>query len=134
MKARRSPQLDKDWYNKLTNIVFITDQYDSTISLSESLGHMIQHLNTNSRNKLEQKIYQKLETERDGKKLGKWLNQLNGLAIETRWHASECYRNTLIPMLDDNGCKKLLLSASDLHLHFHDQAPQDSRLCAADGQ
>ena len=122
MKSRRSPQLDKDWYNKLTNIVFITDQYDSTISLSESLGHMVQHLNTGSRNKLEQKIYQKLETESDGKKLGKWLNQLNGLAIETRWHASECYRNTLAPMLDSNKWKEYLLEASDLHLHFHDQA------------
>ena len=69
MKSRRSPQLDKDWYNKLTNIVFITDQYDSTISLSESLNHMIHHLNTSSRNKLEQKIYQKLETEPDVKNL-----------------------------------------------------------------
>ena len=91
MKHRRSPQPDKDWYKKLTNIVFITDKYDSTISLPESLNHMIDHLNTGSRSKLEQKIYQKLETESDGKKLGKWLNQINGLAIETRWHASECY-------------------------------------------
>lgn len=122
MKARHSPQLNKDWYHKLSNIVFITDKYDSTISLSESLGHMINHLNTGSRNKLEQKIYQKLETEADGKKLGKWLNQLNGLAIETRWHASECYRNTLASEVDDDKCKKLLLEAADLHLHFHDQA------------
>lgn len=122
MKSRHSPQLNKDWYHKLSNIVFITDQYDSTISLSESLDHMIHHLNTDSRNKLEQKICQKLETEPDGKKLGKWLNQINGLAIETRWHASECYRNTLVTMLDDNTCKKYLLEASDLHLHFHDQA------------
>ncbi len=122
MKSRHLPQLNKDWYDKLSNIVFITDQYDSTISLSETLGHMIHHLNTNNRNKLEQKIYQKLETESDGKKLGKWLNQINGLAIETRWHASECYRNTLVPMLDNDNWKKLLLEASDLHLHFHDQA------------
>ncbi len=122
MKLRRAPQLDKDWYNKLTSIVFITDPCDSTISLPESLGHMIQHMNTASRNRLEQKIFHKLETEPDGKKLGKWLNQLNGLAIETRWHASECYRNTLAPMLDDDKWKKLLLEASDLHLHFHDQA------------
>ena len=122
MKSRRSPQPDKDWYNKLTSIVFITDQYDSRISLPESLDHMVHHLNTGGRNKLEQKVYQKLETEPDGKKLGKWLNQINGLAIETRWHASECYRNTLIPMADDNKCQKLLLEASDLHLHFHDQA------------
>ncbi len=71
MKLRRAPQLDKDWYHKLTSIVFITDPRDSTISLPESLGHMIQHLNTGSRNKLEQKIYHKLETESDGKKLGK---------------------------------------------------------------
>ena len=69
MKLRRLPQPDKDWYNKLSNIVFITDKYNSTISLSESLNHMIQHLNTSSRNKLEQKIYQKLETESDGKNL-----------------------------------------------------------------
>lgn len=62
MKSRRSPQLDKDWYDKLGNIVFITDKYDSVISLSESLNHMIRHLN------------------------------------------------------------KLLLEASNLHLHFHDQA------------
>lgn len=122
MKRGRSPRLDRDWYHKLTNIVFITDPYDSTISPSESLNHMVRHLNTGSRNKLEQKIYQKLETEPDGKKLGKWLNQLNGLAIETRWHASGCCRNTLAPMLDDDRCKKLLLEASDLHLHFHDQA------------
>lgn len=122
MKFRHSPQLNKDWYNKLSNIVFITDKYDSAISLSESLNHMIHHLNTSSRNKLEQKIYQKLETEQDGKKLGKWLNQLNGLVIETRWHASECYRNTLVPMFDNNEYKKFLLEASDLHLHFHDQA------------
>lgn len=122
MKHRRSPQPDKDWYNKLTNIVFITDKYDSTISLPESLNHMIDHLNTGSRSKLEQKIFQKLETESNGKKLGKWLNQINGLAIETRWHASECYRNTLTPMLSDDKCKKILLEASDLHLHFHDQA------------
>lgn len=122
MKSRHSPQLNKDWYHKLSNIVFITDKYDSTISLAETLKHMIQHLNTSNRNKLEQKIYQKLETEPDGKKLGKWLNQINGLAIETRWHASECYRNTLAPMFDNNNYKKLLLEASDLHLHFHDQA------------
>lgn len=122
MKFRHSPQLNKDWYNKLSSIVFITDPYDSTISLSESLGHMVCHLNTRSRNKLEQKICQKLETEPDGKKLGKWLNQINGLAIENRWHASECYRNTLVTMPDDNNCKKFLLEASDLHLHFHDQA------------
>lgn len=122
MKSRHSPQLNKDWYNKLSNIVFITDKYDSTISLAESLNHMIHHLNTSNRNKLEQKIYQKLETEPDGKKLGKWLNQINGLAIETRWHASECYRNTLVSMSDNNKYKKLLLEASDLHLHFHDQA------------
>lgn len=122
MKSRRSPELDKDWYHKLTNMVFITDRYDSTISLAESLVHMVDHLNTDSRDKLEQKIYQKLETEPDGNKLGKWLNQLTGLAIETRWHASECYRNTLAPMLDDDKWKKLLLEASDLHLHFHDQA------------
>ena len=122
MKFRHSPQLNKDWHNKLSNIVFITDKYDSAISLSESLNHMIHHLNTSSRNKLEQKIYQKLETEPDGKKLGKWLNQLNGLVIETRWHASECYRNTLVSMFDDNEYKELLLEASALHLHFHDQA------------
>lgn len=122
MKSRHSPQLNKDWYHKLSNIVFITDKYDSTISLAETLKHMIQHLNTSNRNKLEQKIYQKLETEPNGKKLGKWLNQINGLAIETRWHASECYRNTLAPMFDNNNYKKLLLEASDLHLHFHDQA------------
>lgn len=122
MKSRHSPQLNKDWYHKLSNIVFITDKYDSMISLAETLNHMIQHLNTSNRHKLEQKIYQKLETEPDGKKLGKWLNQINGLAIETRWHASECYRNTLAPMFDNNNYKKLLLEASDLHLHFHDQA------------
>ena len=122
MKFRHSPQLNKDWYNKLSSIVFITDKYDSDFSLSESLNHMIRHLNTSSRNKLEQSIYLKLETELDGKKLGKWLNRINGLAIETRWHASECYRNTLVPMFDSNKYKKLLLEASDLHLHFHDQA------------
>lgn len=122
MKSRRLPQPDKDWYNKLSNIVFITDKYNSTISLSESLDHMIRHLNTGSRNKLEQKVYQKLESEPDGQKLGKWLNQINGLAIETRWHASECYRNTLVTMVGENKCKELLLEASDLHLHFHDQA------------
>lgn len=83
---------------------------------------MIHHLNTSNRNKLEQKIYQKLETEPDGKKLGKWLNQINGLAIENRWHASECYRNTLAPMFDNNKYKKFLLEASDLHRYFHDQA------------
>lgn len=120
MKFRHLPQLNKDWYNKLRNIVFITDKYDSTISLSELLNHMIHHLNTSGRNKLEQKIYQKL----DGKKLGLWLNKINGLTIETRWHASECYRNTLVPMIDNNNCKKLLLNASDLHHHFHDQAWQ----------
>lgn len=122
MKFRHSPQPNKDWYDKLTSIVFITDKYDSTISLSESLNHMIRHLNTGGRDKLEQKIYQKLETESDGRKLGMWLNKMNGLAIETRWHASECYRNTLAPMLDNNTYKKFLLEASDLHLHFHDQA------------
>ena len=122
MKSRRSPQPDKDWYNKLSNIVFITDKYNSTISLSESLDHMIRHLNTGSRNKLEQKVYQKLETEPDGQKLGKCLNQINGLAIETRWHASECYRNTLVTMTGENKCKELLLKASELHLRFHDQA------------
>lgn len=53
-----------------------------------------------------------------------WLNKINSLAIETRWHASECYRNTLVPMFDDGKYKKLLLEASDLHLHFHDQAWQ----------
>lgn len=124
MKSRHSPQLNKDWYHKLSNIVFITDHYDRTISLSESLKHMVCHLNTSSRNKLEQKIYQKLETELDGKKLGMWLNKMNGLAIETRWHASECYRNTLAPMLDNDQYKKYILKASDLHLHFHDQAWQ----------
>ena len=72
MKARHSPQLYKEWYHKLSNIVFVTDKYDSKISLSESLDHMIQHLNTDSRNKLEQKIVHKLETEQDGRKLGKW--------------------------------------------------------------
>lgn len=122
MKFRHLPQLNKNWYNKLRNIVFITDKYESTLSLTESLNHMIQHLNTNSRNKLEQKIYQKLESEPDGKKLGQWLNRMNGLAIETRWHASQCYRNTLLPQLDNNECKTLLLKTSDLHLHFHDQA------------
>ncbi len=122
MKSRRLPQHDKDWYNKLSNIVFITDKYNTTISLSESLNHMIRHLNTGNRNKLEQKVYQKIETEPDGQKLGKWLNQINGLAIETRWHASECYRNTLVTMVDENKCKELLLEASDLHLRFHDQA------------
>ena len=124
MKSGHSPQLNKEWFNKLRNIVFITDKYDSAISLSESLNHMIHHLNTGSRNKLEQKIYQKLETEPDGRKLGLWLNKINGLTIETRWHASECYRNTLVPMPDNNKCKKILLEASDLHLHFHDQAWQ----------
>lgn len=122
MKFRHSPQLNKDWYHKLSNMVFITGKYDSTISLSESLQHMIHHLNTDSRKKLEQKICQKLETEPDGKKLGMWLNKMNGLAIETRWHASECYRNTLAPMSHNADCKKLLLEAADLHLHFHDQA------------
>ena len=122
MKRGRSPKIDKEWYQKLTSIVFITDPYDSTISLSESLQHMIHHLNTGSRDKLEQKVYQKLETEPDGKKLGKWLNQLNGLAIEARWHASECYRNTLGPMANDDRCKKYLLEASGLHRRFHDQA------------
>lgn len=122
MKSRRLPQLDKDWYNKLSNIVFITDKYESPFTLSEALEHMLRHLNTGSRDKLEQKIYQKLETEPDGKKLGKWLNQMNGLAIETRWHASECYRNTLTPMLSDDKWKKILLEAAGLHLHFHDQA------------
>lgn len=124
MKFRHLPQLNKDWYHKLSNIVFITDKYDSTVCLPEVLNHMIQHLNSDSRNKLEQKIYQKLETEPDGKKLGMWLNKMNGLAIETRWHASECYRNTLIPMFDNNNYTKLLLEASDLHLRFHDQAWQ----------
>lgn len=124
MKSRHSPQLNKDWYHKLSNIVFITDKYDNTISLSESLGHMIQHLNTRSRDKLEQKIFQKLETEPDGKKLGMWLNKINGLAIETRWHASECYRNTLVLMSDSPDYKRFLLEASDLHLRFHDQAWQ----------
>jgi len=47
-----------------------------------------------------------------------------GLAIETRWHASECYRNTLAPMSDSERYKKLLLQAADLHLRFHDQAWQ----------
>lgn len=124
MKFRHPPQLNKDWYDKLSNIVFITDQYDGTISLSESLNHMIQHLNAGSRNKLEQKVYQKLETESDGKKLGMWLNKINGLAIENRWHASECYRNTLVPMSDNDTCKEFLLEASDLHLRFHDRAWQ----------
>lgn len=122
MKYRHLPQLNKDWYDKLRNIVFITDKYDSTISLTESLNHMVHHLSTDSRDKLEQKVFQKLETELDGKKLGLWLNKLNGHAIEIRWHASECYRNTLIPMLDNNKCKDILIKASDLHLHFHDQA------------
>ncbi len=61
MKSRRSPQPDKDWYNKLSSIVFITDKYDSALSLPESLDHMIRHLNTANRNKLEKKIYQKLD-------------------------------------------------------------------------
>ena len=122
MKFRHLPLLNKDWYNKLSNIVFITDQYDSAISLSESLSHMIRHLNTGSRNKLEEKICEKLETQTDGKKLGGWLNRMNGLAIESRWHASECYRNTLAPSCDSNKGKEFLLKASDLHLHFHDQA------------
>lgn len=124
MKFRHSPQPNKDWYHKLSNLVFITDKYDSPISLPEALDHMIRHLNTGSRNKLEQKIIQKLEAEADGKKLGMWLNRLNGLAIETRWHASECYRNTLAPMSDSERYKKLLLQAADLHLRFHDQAWQ----------
>lgn len=122
MKSRHSPRLNKDWYTKLSKMVFITDRYDSAISLSESLDHMIRQLNTGSRDKLEQKIYQKLETQPDGKKLGKWLNQMNGLAIESRWHASECYRNTLAPMFDNDDDKNKLLEAADLHLHFHDQA------------
>lgn len=122
MKFGHSPQPNKDWYDKLSNLVFITDKYDSTISLSETLDHMIRHLIIGDRNKLEQKIYQKLETEPDGKKLGMWLNKMNGLAIENRWHASECYRNTLAPMLDNSQYKRLLLEASDLHLRFHDQA------------
>lgn len=122
MKLRHEPQLSKDWYDKLTKIVFITDKYDGTISLSESLDHMIKHLNTDSRTVLEQKIYQKLDTEPDGKKLGMWLNKINGLAIESRWHASECYKNTLMPMFDNNEYKKLLSNASDLHLRFHDRA------------
>lgn len=124
MKARHSPQRFKDWYNKLTTIVFITESYDPAFSLSESFEHMICHLNTSNRNTLEQKIFQKLENEPDGRKLGKWLNQLNGLAIESRWHASECYRNTLIPMFDNGQWKEYLLKASSLHLHFHDQAWQ----------
>lgn len=122
MKSRHLPRLNKDWYQKLGSIVFITDPYESTISLSESLDHMIHHLNAGSRDKLEQKIRQKLETEPDGKKLGRWLNQINGLTIETRWHASECYRNSLTPMIDNEKCKKLLLEASGCHLRFHDQA------------
>ena len=122
MKFRHSPQLNKEWYNKLRSIVFITDKYDSAISLSESLDHMIRHLNADSRNKLEQKICQKLETESDGKKLGLWLNRINGLVIENRWHASECCRNTLVPMIDNDKGREILMKASGLHLHFHDQA------------
>ena len=83
---------------------------------------MIRHLNADSRNKLEQKICQKLETESDGKKLGLWLNRINGLAIENRWHASECCRNTLVPMIDNDKGREILMKASGLHLHFHDQA------------
>ena len=32
MKARHSPKLYKEWYHKLSNIVFVTDKYDSKIS------------------------------------------------------------------------------------------------------
>lgn len=122
MKSRHSPKLNKDWYSKLSSIVFITDKYESPISLPETLGHMVRHLSTGGRDKMEQKICQKLETELDGKKLGKWLNQLNGLVIESRWHASECYRNTLAPMSGSSQYRRLLSEASELHLRFHDQA------------
>ena len=33
MKLRRLPQPDKDWYNKLNNIVFITDKYEDRKSV-----------------------------------------------------------------------------------------------------
>lgn len=122
MKFRHAPQRNKEWYDKLRNLVFITDSCDSTVSLPEALHHMIQHLNTADRNKLEQKICQKLETEQDGRKLGLWLNKIISLAIEARWHASECYRHTMAPALDDSRGKNLLLQAADLHLRFHDQA------------
>lgn len=122
MKHHHGPKFYKEWYDKLTNIVFITDKYESSVTFSEALNHMVQHLDTKSREKLEQKIYQKLETEQDGRKLGMWLNKMNGLVIENRWHASSCYRNTLAPMVENHECKELLLKASDLHLHFHDQA------------
>ena len=124
MKFRHAPQLNKDWYDKLANIVFITDKYDSTFSLSEAFDRMIRSLNADGGKKVEQRIYRLLETEQDGKKLGLWLNKIIGLTVESRWHASECYRNTLITMFDDNNYKQLLLQASDLHLRFHDCAWQ----------
>lgn len=122
MKARHAPQVNRDWYENLGKIVFITNRYESDFTLSEALNHMVRHLNTDGRNRLEQKVYRMLETERDGKKLGMWLNRLNGFAIENRWHASECYLNTFMPASDDNAYRKLLSEAADLHLRFHDQA------------
>lgn len=122
MKQRHESRIYKDWYDKMTNMVFITHKGEPSVTLQEGLDHMIDHLNTSSREKLEQKIYQKLETEGDGRKLGMWLNKMNGLAIESRWHASCCYRDTLEPAVENCKVKELLLNASNLHFHFHDQA------------
>ena len=122
MKMNHAPKVNREWYEKLRNIVFITDKCEANISLVESLNHMHQHITTQNRVKLEQKIYRMLESEQDGRKLGMWLNKMNGLTIENRWHASECYRNMLVPVIEKRECQELLQRAADLHLHFHDQA------------
>lgn len=122
MKMNHASKLNKEWYEKLRNIVFITDKREEKISCEELLRHMYQHLITKNRVKLQQKILHALETERDGKKLGIWLNKMNGLIIENRWHASECYQNILLPMMKSNKCQNALGKAAKLHLHFHAQA------------
>lgn len=122
MKMNHNSKLNKEWYEKLRNIVFITDKCKESVSLEESLNHMKKHITTKSREKLEQKVYRAIETEPDEKKLGMWLNKMNGRTIENRWHASECYRNILVPMVGNSECQKLLRKASDLHMNFHDQA------------
>lgn len=122
MKMNHAPKLNKEWYEKLRNIVFITDKREESISCEELLRHMYQHLTTKNRVKLQQKVLHALETERDGKKLGLWLNKMNGLIIENRWHASERYLNVFLPLIKNTECQNTLWKAAKLHLHFHDQA------------
>lgn len=108
------------WHENLHCAIIITDKTDE-LSFSDIVNRMILALDCKEHSELEIKIGAELDDKNNDKeKLGIWLNDLAGYAVERRWHAAECTTAKMYHQTDSKKNKQLLCEITHKYLQFHD--------------